>query len=274
MKKNIKLIALDMDGTLLHNHGTLSKEGKDALTQLRANGVRVVIASGRPFYSIARILPDTLFDYAACANGQYIYDSKGNLISAKEDLQEMEIKELMRYLYQYPMVLSYSDGKQFCHTCSPTYRFIASLISVARRVYHKLRGVPFYKETITPLSKVHLTTTSKLCFAGSPKTLRKFVQHVNRKKYSAFFVSPGWLEIQTAGVSKGEALKDIAKLEHIDISETAAIGDGENDIPMIQLAGTGVAMGNAMNSVKVCADEIALPNSKDGAVRWIMDHLL
>ena len=69
-------------------------------------------------------------------------------------------------------------------------------------------------------------------------------------------------------------MKDIAKLEKIDISMTAAIGDGENDIPMIQAAGIGVAMGNAMNSVKACADEIALPNSKDGAVRWIVDHLL
>lgn len=100
------------------------------------------------------------------------------------------------------------------------------------------------------------------------------MQHVNTKKYSAFFVSHGWLEIQTFGVSKGEALKQIAGMEGIDISETAAIGDGENDIPMIQIAGTGVAMGNAMNSVKACADEIALPNSKDGAVQWIMDNLL
>ena len=78
MKKNIRMIALDMDGTLLHNHGTLSKEGKDALKQLRAKGIRVVIASGRPFYSISRILPDTLFDYGASANGQFIYDNHGN----------------------------------------------------------------------------------------------------------------------------------------------------------------------------------------------------
>lgn len=274
MEKNIRMIALDMDGTLLHNHGTLSKEGFDALSKLRERGIRVVIASGRPFYSIARILPDTLFDYAACANGQYIYDAKGNLLSGKRDLNEMEIKELMRYLYQYPMVLSYSDGEQFLHTCSPAYRFIASILSTARRIYHKLRGVPFYKETITPLSRIHLTSTSKLCFAASPKTLRNFVQHVSPHKYSAFFVSPGWLEIQTVGVSKGEALKEIARMEGIDIAETAAIGDGENDIPMIQIAGTGVAMGNAMNSVKACADEIALPNSKDGAVRWIIDNLL
>lgn len=274
MRKNIKLIALDMDGTLLHNHGTLSKEGMDALAKLRAKGIRVVIASGRPFYSITRILPDALFDYAACANGQDIYDAKGNLLSHKEDLGEMEIKELMRYLYQYPMVLSYSDGEQFYHTCSPAYHIFATVLSAARRVYHKMRGVPFYRETITPLSRIHLTTTSKLCFAGSPKTLRKFMQHVNTKKYSAFFVSPGWLEIQTSGVSKGAALAEIAKMEGIDIKDTAAIGDGENDIPMIQIAGTGVAMGNAMNSVKACADEIALPNSKDGAVRWIMDNLL
>ena len=82
------------------------------------------------------------------------------------------------------------------------------------------------------------------------------------------------LEIQTSGVSKGAALAEIAKMEGIDIKDTAAIGDGENDIPMIQIAGTGVAMGNAMNSVKACANEIALPNSKDGAVRWIMDNLL
>ena len=137
-----------------------------------------------------------------------------------------------------------------------------------------LRGLPFYKETITPLSKVHLTTTSKLCFAGSPKTLRKFVQHVNAKKYSAFFVSPGWLEIQTAGVSKGEALKDIAKLENIELSETAAIGDGENDISMIQAAGTGVAMGNASDEIKAVAKYHTTDNDHDGVARAIERFVL
>ena len=84
---------------------------------------------------------------------------------------------------------------------------------------------------------------------------------------------PENLEINAAGASKGGALKRLAEQLHIDIEETMAFGDGENDISMIMAAGCGIAMGNAENSVKAAADYVATSNNEAGVAAAIR-HLI
>lgn len=270
----IKMIALDMDGTLLKEHGEVSEEGKKVLKQLREKGILIVIASGRPFYSIQRILSSEYFDYAACLNGQIITDNHGTVLSSKADLSKEDIQFLSKYLYRYPMIMSYSLNNTFYHTCSPQFHFLSFFYQRARRIYHFIKKKPFYPLTTVPLSKVQMESCEKLCFASKADILKKFVRQLPEDAYSVFFVSPTWLEIQTKGISKGNALQEIASMNHIDLQNTAAIGDGENDISMIRIAYKGVAMGNAMESVRKCADEAALDNAHDGAVVWMKENLL
>ena len=87
------------------------------------------------------------------------------------------------------------------------------------------------------------------------------------------FTSPRWIEGMPAGISKGSAIKVIAEKEGINLDEVIAFGDGENDISMLEVAGTAVAMENAMESVKAHADIIALNNLEDG-VAIILEKLL
>lgn len=269
----IQMIALDMDGTLLQDHGEVSDEGKKVLKDVRKKGLLVIIASGRPFYSIQRILSPEYFDYAICLNGQIITDQKGTVLSYKEDLSHEDIQYLSKYLYRYPMIMAYSKNNEFYHTCSPQFHFLSFFYQLARRIYHFFTKKPFYPLVTVPLSKVQLDSCEKLCFASKSNVLKKFVKQLPENSYSIFFVSPTWLEIQTKGISKGNALQQIASMNHIDLKNTAAIGDGENDISMIQIAGKGIAMANAMESVKKCADEITLDNAHDGAIFWIKENI-
>lgn len=263
-----------MDGTLLKEHGEVSAEGLKTLKQLRKKGINIVIASGRPFYSISRIVPTDCFDFAICLNGQIITDHHGNILSEKEDLSKEDIQLICKYLYRYPMVMAFSKDEEFFYTCAPYYHFISALYQFARKIYHCLKHKPTYTQNMISLSKVDLQSCEKLCFASNAKTLRIFASQLPSESYSIFFVSPTWLEIQTKGISKGNALRFISSFKQIDLEHVAAIGDGENDISMIKIAGKGVAMGNAMDSVKECADEITTDNAHDGAVVWMKENLL
>lgn len=273
MKKPVRLIALDLDGTLLQNHGTISEEGLKVLRRAHEKGILIIIASGRPYYSVRRIFSESLFDYAACGNGQEIYDAEGNKLYALPDLDADEIRYLTGKIRHYPVIMSYSVDGVFCHTCSSFFRLFALFYQLAQAVWHIIRGIPVYRRRIIPLSRVHLSSCGKLCFSSSASVLKKFVSGIDCSRFAVFFVSEHWLEIQHAGISKGNALKWIAQHAGIEMEETAAIGDGENDVSMLKEAGRGIAMGNAMPSVQKAADEIALPNAQDGAVVWMEKNL-
>lgn len=274
MKKNIRLIALDLDGTLLQNHGTVSEEGIRVLKELRNRGIRIVIASGRPYYSIRRIFSEPLYDFAACSNGQVICDRDGNVLFREPDLNHEDIRFLMSSLRHFPMIMSFSENGIFHHTCAFRFRPFARLYHAVQDLWHRIRRIPVFPRPLTPLSQVCLAETGKLCFSSHPAVLQKFAAGIPASRYAVYFVSPHWLEIQRSGVSKGAALLKIAGLCGIPQAETAALGDGENDIPMLQAAGIGVAMGNAMPSVRKAADETAPPVRQDGAVQWMRDNLL
>ena len=110
----------------------------------------------------------------------------------------------------------------------------------------------------------------KICFSGFPGRLNAIKKSLDQDRYSASFVTPYWLEIQPAGISKGAGLRTVMDLCGIARENTAAIGDGENDLPMFYEAGTRVAMNNAMRVLKKEADIITKHHYiRDGAARWI-----
>ena len=101
--------------------------------------------------------------------------------------------------------------------------------------------------------------------------LKDLYHDIDLHRYSAVFVSPIWLEVQPAGISKGSALTFVQKLTGIDAEETCAVGDGENDLSMFAHAARSAAVANAMRRVKKAAGETAGSCRKDGAARWLRE---
>ncbi len=274
MNKNIKLIALDLDGTLLNTNGEVSSHGMDVLKQLHNNGIKIMICSGRPVYSIQRIFPETVYDYIGSYNGQIIQNVKTGEEIRFPNLNHTQIERLIHDTDYYPMILSFSRGTEFIHTVSPKFILLGHLYQIAYRLYHILLRRPYWQAKLYTTKQIHEQTCEKFCFASFHFILDRFAKNLDPNQFSYCFVGNHWLEVQAHGVSKGYALRKVMEMEQFKKNEVVAIGDGENDIPMLLEAGTGVAMGNAMPKVKKIADEVTLTCLKDGAIVWLEQNLL
>jgi Cof subfamily protein (haloacid dehalogenase superfamily) len=271
----IKLVACDLDGTLLSSFGMLSKEAADTLRQLRAHGVRVVISSGRPYYSVAHIIPEDCYDYASCMNGQDIYCAKDQKHTHKPDLTEEEKEHLVSYLKSYPMMMECSIDNQGYYIADAKHQSFVHFFQTMNALRHKLAHQKYYPQTASfDPAIVKNVSIGKFCYCGYALTLKRFYRHLDHENFSCFFVNASWLEIMHQGISKGSALQEIMEMEHLTKEECAAFGDGENDITLFDVCGTRVAMGNAMRSLKRHATDIARPYYEDGCAKWIQKHLL
>jgi len=271
----IKLVALDLDGTLLSSFGLLSPFAAQTLRDLRKKGIIVAISSGRPFYSVQNIIPDDCYDYASCMNGQDIYICSSGKHIVKPDLSEEEKKHLVSYLKKYRMLMNCAYDNTGHYLADEKHRSFVNLFSFMNALRHKLSRQKYYHQDADyDLTVIENKSIGKFCFCGYPATLRRFYHELDHDHYSCFFVNSSWLEIMHIGISKGKAVQEIMSLEHLHPEECAAFGDGENDIPMFEVCGTRVAMGNAMHSLKRHATDIARSYYEDGCAKWMKNHLL
>ncbi len=273
--KDIKLFATDLDGTLYSSFGTLSEYAKNTLIQARKKGIKIVISSGRPYYSIQRTIPDECYDYASCMNGQVIVNRATGERIAKRNLNSEEIKFLEQFIHQYPVVLACSLDDQFIHYCDKNQVWKYQIRETARYIASKItRHKYFHENVITEVPNIEQKEIGKICFSGRYSILLKIYKQCIQNHMSAFFVNPLWLEVQPNDISKGQALLDIMKIEGLTKDQCGAIGDGENDITMLEVVGTPVAMKNAMRNVKAVAKYQADSFFLDGCAHWIENNLL
>lgn len=270
----IRLIALDLDGTLLDGNGEVSPLGYRVLKELRKQGMKILISSGRPFYSVRRIFRETVYDYVSCMNGLQLYDNQGKCLFAYAPLQKEEIQYCFSKLKHYPMILSFSEGNTFYHTCSSLYLPLGHLYAFVYKYYHVLTRKPYYPHTLTPSHSIHLETCEKLCFSSLPFILKAFSKTLDPTKYACFFVNSKWLEVCPAAVSKGNMLHHLTQSLHLSKDNICSIGDGENDLSLFEESGISVAMQNAMTRVKEKATDTTLSYHEDGAVLYLKKKFL
>ncbi|MBR4164323.1 MAG: HAD family phosphatase [Solobacterium sp.] len=273
MYEQIRLFATDLDDTLLVN-GNLTAKGREALIRLRKKGILVVIASGRPYYSVKRIIPDEAYDYACCYNGQDIYQASTGRHILAPCLDDEEKEYLLSFLKKYDVFGNASDEKESYYFCHQKHKFYRFAYTSARNVFHVFLKRHSYPRTIrTDYSLVMDIDCAKICFAGFPFIL-KTIQKQLDDRFTSFFVNPCWLEIQKKGISKGNALQMVMQMEHVLPSEAVAAGDGENDIPLLEACQYGIAMANAMPKLQKTANIHIGFSYLESLPKWIEKNLL
>lgn len=271
----VRMFVTDLDGTLLSRFSTLSDRAAEDLRKLREKGIIVVICTGRPFYSVRHIIPEELYDYAICMNGQDIYLPEGKRHIHQPFLQPSQISELLKYLEQYPVMAIASIDEASHYFIAGKFLFLRKGVDPIKRVIDRLRHRRHEELRLhTDYARAAEHPLGKLCFAGLHLSLVQIVNDLPKKDYSVTFVNSRWIEIQTPNISKGIALRKVMFLAGIGKEETAVCGDGENDIPMLKEAGTAVVMKNAMPKVKNYATEIAGDCVDEGVAEWIEKNLL
>lgn len=264
-----KLIALDMDGTLLREDKTISKETLRAIQKAKARGVKVVLSTGRPIAGIDRYLNELDLkregDYAIAYNGALVQNTKTRETIA----QTLMTLEDVSYLYALSKKLNVNIHLLTKNSCiTPKWNTYSQLEK-------DINEIPLEIADFNNLDAN--TTIVKIMMVDEPEVLSEAIAKLPKEvyeKYSVLRSAPYFLEFLDKKVNKGYGVELLAKKLGIKSEEVICIGDAGNDIHMIQFAGLGVAMGNAFPEVKEIADYITLSNEENGVAHVIDKFVL
>lgn len=262
----IKLIALDMDGTLLNNSHEISTANKLAIAEARAQGIKVVLVTGRPFIGTqtytATLNMVGADDHVIACNGALILNPASGEIILENTLNIDDYYYLESLANQLNVHFQVFD-KDNVYTANRDIGKYTVLESW-------LTGIPlkFRMREEMPLDMKF----PKMMMVDEVEILDKAIASLPAEIHDRFTViksSPNFLEIIAKNVDKGEALKSLAGMLNIESDAILAVGDQGNDLSMIKFAGVGVAMGNAIDSLKEIADDITDTNENDGVAKAI-----
>ncbi len=271
--KKIKLIALDLDGTLLHRNHEMSERTVRAVQTAYKKGYHIVICTGRRYGSCLRIL-NTLgcIDEIILDNGIIIKDTRTEKTIYADYLPSDTYSQVFKHVRDIglPAVVlidEYPDPDIYIENfdgANPYHReFVESNITSCRTVQN-LEETP--SDKIIQLAIFEEYSTLKKVEA----TLKKSVEHlIDCFTIRAIRYAGSSLELIPKGASKWRALKFLLDKKGIASHQVLAIGDDVNDIEMISNAGYGVAMANAFDEVKAAAEYLAPDRDEDGAAKAI-----
>lgn len=272
--KKIKLIASDLDGTLLTSKKEITPRLYRALETLNHMGIAFVPATGRPFYSLpadVRMLP--FLRYAITSNGAAVYDAQKKKAVVQNFLTPEAVGITISVAKKLPVLMEFfKDGKAY----------------IAKEVFDDLSP---YGLTESHIRYIHSTRNPVADFFGEMERNAAILENINlvfhdpalRKEVWAELAakdhasvtasSPENIEITSKDATKAHALKELCALLGMEQETVLAMGDSDNDLPMLQFAEVSVAMENGEEHIKQAADIIAPDCNAFGAAE-ILERLI
>lgn len=260
----IEMIAIDLDGTLLTTEKKISSKTKEAILRAKEKGVKIVLCTGRPFPGVLPYLKELNLeepgDYAITYNGalvQQTHDRKTIVHHALSFEDFLEIESMSRkvgvHCHTIDEKIIYTANKDI----SPYTIREAGLVNMP----YEYRAAEDMDPSIT-ISKMMMIDAPDILDRGIAQFPQEFLDNYTVLKSEAFY-----LEVLNKSANKGLALKDLAELLSIPKERIVAIGDNQNDIDMLEYAGTAIGMGNAIEDVKSVSDHITAANDDDGVAK-------
>jgi Cof subfamily protein (haloacid dehalogenase superfamily) len=262
-KPIIKVIVTDIDGTLLNSAHELSERNLNALKAAAAQGIKIILATGKTPGSAAGIVEKLGIPiYGIYLQGLLLMNTDGSIYS-QQTLHPDTARQ----------AITYADERGFSLIAFSGSKTLAREITQLTRDY----TIPYHEplpELVGPLQNILWTTPiHKIIAIGEPRAITALRWQLNTQMGGkARLVQagiPNMMEILPPGGGKGPALKTLLKELHIAAEHVLALGDAENDIEMLQLAGVGVAVGNADEKTKAAANHVVGSNDADGVAEAI-----
>lgn len=289
MSNRIKMIACDLDGTLLNNHKVISRNTVNKLIEYEKQGYRIVLASGRYYKEVERFVKELKLDefhgYAVCTNGYEIIEAATQKKTSFEKIPFKTVQECIDlaekcHLMQYISIngryhlstktiekkVMKAVQKSFHHLSEKGVRHLSYASHLLDETVFEKDLKPFIQEDIV-----------KMCVIGSPQNQKKWVQKLEArypKTFAYYPVNPYSLEITHKSVSKKNAVEMIARLNGFTLNEVIAFGDSGNDEPLLMNAGIGITMKNgtkrALKKAKIISE---YTNHEDGVIKECEKYL-
>jgi len=269
--KNVRLIALDLDGTLLNDAKELTERTQRALEAASRSGIEVVLSTGRPVTALPQeVAHFPYIKYALTADGARIE----NLRTGELLFEGLIPKEMVKPIYDifddYDVIEEiYIKGQGYIserdidhleeYTTNPAHA------AYARRTRKRVKDIHDLLDQ--DIDKAHALFKS---FEDREDAMRRIREIADLELCDAFPIN---LEVSAPGINKGEGLKILGEKLGIETKDMMAFGDSNNDAAMLQTAGVAVVMDNAYESVKEIADMIAPSNEEDG-VAAVIEQML
>ncbi|WDV44854.1 Cof-type HAD-IIB family hydrolase [Clostridiaceae bacterium M8S5] len=273
---NYKLVAIDLDGTLLNDEKTISKQNIEVLTKVIELGVEVVIATGRSYHSAKQFIKDSKLDLVIMANnGNIVRNIKDDKTILSKYLHDEHLHILLkegRKIDLYPIIHvdHYDEG----------YDMIIELNKNHEKYSSYLKNVKRYKEIQNGLD-YNCGKVLSVCYISDEKTLERLYS-ILKQRYSELYSSHilrtlskvgTMLEVMKVNASKWDTIKSYADSKNIETNQIMSIGDDMNDLSMIKESGLGIAMKNGHEDIKAFADIVSDRTNNQNGVGHILKKI-
>lgn len=267
---SIKLVAVDIDGTLVTSDGRITTEVFDAVQEAKKAGVKVVITTGRPIAGVKTLLEELKLNEP----GNYVVTFNGGLVQETSTGEELLVDSLA--YEDYLDIESLANKLQVHSHAIDKDGIYTSNRNIGKYTVHEstLVSMPIYYRTPEELSDKQFVKTM---YIDEPEILDAAIQKIPEDFYHRFTIvksRPFYLELLNKTASKGLAIKHMAEKLGISMDETMAIGDEENDRSMLEVVGHPVVMENGNPELKKIAKHITKSNDESGVAyairKWVL----
>lgn len=269
-----RIVATDLDGTLLKNDKTISPFTESELKRINDLGVIFLPSTGRTHVEIpepVRKLP--FLRYALCCNGGAVYDYELEKYIFETTIDLSLGLEVLHFLKDYPVCPSFViNGKRYVQGDETDHIPEEILRIMAKGILFNCTGL---YELETKVKELNSGIQKMMIYPNKPE-YRDEVMAVLSKQFPQLEVSssgPSYIEVNAKGIDKGVALHKFCDLLNIDIKDTMVFGDAENDIAMLKVAGLSVVMDNGTDKAKEYADQICPSNEDDGVAKTLQEYI-
>lgn len=270
----IKLIAIDMDGTLLNEKKHIEKAQKEAIHEAIEAGIKIVLCTGRPLYGILPFYKELGLQeldqegYVILNNGCSVHKTKDWELIECGEITPDDMEHLYKFSEKYDINFTLVDEMHYFNIGrKPT----KELIMDAQFVFSDITDITLEE------AKSEKYKIVKVMFLGDPEEMKKFqteYEDTIKERYEGVLSQSYVYEVLPKGYNKGTGLKNLAEKLGIKQEEVMAIGDGNNDVEMLEYANYGVAMGNASELAKNAAKYTTDTNENDGVAKAIRKYAL
>lgn len=269
----IKLVAIDLDGTLLNSEKKVSEKNKEMITKAKKQGVKIVLCTGRPLKSVIPLLEELGLrdegDHSITLNGGLIQKNDTGEILSETLMSQEDIKIIHPLTQELGLTLDVVTSENV-YRVKPTDEEHPSY-------YHELNKMLSFSEREMDEFVGEIKVNKMVCAYNDPDYLvskLKSIPNNYHESYNIFRSGEYLFEFVDKSVSKAAGMAFLGEYLAILPSEMMALGDEENDLSMIKYAGLGVAMGNATPVIKEHAQVITKTNDESGVGYAIEQYVI
>lgn len=270
----IKLLAIDMDGTLLNEEKHIDTPQKEAVQKAIEAGIKVVLCTGRPLFGVLPVYGElelekyNLDEYVILNNGCSLRKTTNWELLDNKEITKEDVIYLDKLRKGYNLDLTVSNDDDYFVVGDKANKYT---IEDGKLVYVDIKPISLEEAT----SGKH--TFFKSMYLGEEEEIQRFKndnENLLKDKYDAVLSQIHIFEMLPFGTNKAAALKELAEKLGIEREEIMTIGDGNNDVEMLEFAGIGVAMGNGTESAKKSANYVTDTNENHGVAKAIEKYIL